>query len=121
LCEAAIHDTAFPRYGDGSQIREFTYVSDIVRANLAAAAADVAPGTYYNLAGGGEITLSALIDLVGELAGAPVKIDQQDRQAGDAFRNGGAISRATEVLGWTPEVPLRDGIRAQLDWHRSRA
>ena len=121
LCEAAIHNTAFPRYGDGSQIREFTFVSDIVRGNLAAADGDAAPGTYCNLAGGGEITLSALIDLVGELAGAPVEIDQQDRQAGDAFRNGGSISRATEILGWTPEVSLRDGIRAQLDWHRSRA
>jgi UDP-glucuronate 4-epimerase len=121
LCEAAIHDTPFPRYGDGSQIREFTYVDDIVRGNLLAAESDVAAGSYCNLAGGGEITLSALIDLVGELAGSPVKIDQQDRQVGDAFRNGGSISRAGELLGWVPEVSLRDGVRAQLAWHRSRA
>ncbi|HEV7524161.1 MAG TPA: NAD-dependent epimerase/dehydratase family protein [Acidimicrobiia bacterium] len=120
LCEAALHDTSFPRYGDGSQIREFTYVDDIVRGNLLASEADIPPGSYCNLAGGGEITLSALIDLVGDLAGAPVKIDQQERQAGDAFRNGGSVSRAGELLGWAPEVSLADGVRAQLAWHRSR-
>jgi UDP-glucuronate 4-epimerase len=121
LCEAAIHGTPFPRYGDGTQIREFTYVDDIVRANLLAAERDVPPGAYCNLAGGGEITLSELIELVGELAGSPVQIDGQGRQAGDAFRNGGSILRAGELLGWKPEVSLRDGLRAQLAWHRSRA
>lgn len=121
LCEAAIHGLAFPRYGDGSQIREFTFVDDIVRGNLLGADRDVAPGSYCNLAGGSEITLSELIALVGELAGAPVKVDRQPRQAGDAFRNGGSIRRAGELLGWAPEVSLRDGVSAQLAWHRSRA
>lgn len=121
LCEAAIHGLVFPRYGDGSQIREFTFVDDIVRGNLLGADRDVAPGSYCNLAGGAEITLSELIALVGDLAGAPVKVDQQPRQAGDAFRNGGSISRAGELLGWSPQVSLRDGVTAQLAWHRSRA
>jgi UDP-glucuronate 4-epimerase len=121
LCEAAVHGTAFPRYGDGSQLREFTYVDDIVRGNLLAAARDIAPGSFFNLAGGGEITVAELIELVGELAGAPVEIDQQPRVAGDALRNGGSIKRAREVLGWAPETSLRDGVRAQLAWHRSRA
>lgn len=121
LCEAAINGTAFSRYGDGSAIREFTYVGDIVRANLLAAERDVPPGSYCNVAGGGEITLSGLIDLVGELAGSPVQIDQQPRQAGDAFRNGGSIERAGALLGWAPEVSLPDGVSAQLAWHRSRA
>jgi UDP-glucuronate 4-epimerase len=121
LCEAAMHGLVFPRYGDGSQIREFTFVDDIVRGNLLGADRDVAPGSYCNLAGGAEITLSELIALVGELAGAPVKVDQQPRQAGDAFRNGGSISRAGELLGWSPQVSLRDGVTAQLAWHRSRA
>ena len=121
LCEAAIHGLVFPRYGDGTQIREFTFVDDIVRGNLLGADRDVAPGSYCNLAGGAEITLSALIALVGELAGAPVKVDQQPRQAGDAIRNGGSISRAGELLGWAPQVSLPDGVSAQLAWHRSRA
>jgi UDP-glucuronate 4-epimerase len=120
LCRAAVDGSRFPRYGDGTQIREFTYVSDIVAGNLAAADGDVAPGTFVNLAGGAEITLNDLIALVGEIAGAPVAIDPGPKQAGDSFRNGGAIDRARELLGWSPQVSLRDGIAAQIAWHRAR-
>ena len=63
-----------------------------------------------NLAGGAEITLNDLIALVGELAGAPVAVDPEPKKAGDSFRNGGAIDRARELLGWAPKVSLRDGI-----------
>jgi nucleoside-diphosphate-sugar epimerase len=120
LCEAALRAEVFPRFGDGTQVREFTYVDDIVRGNLAAAGADVPPGTPLNLAGGGEITLNDLIGLVAELAGVPVKIEDRPSQPGDALRNGGAIDRARQVLGWEPAVSLRDGVTAQLAWHRSR-
>jgi UDP-glucuronate 4-epimerase len=120
LCEAAVGGSAFPRYGDGTQIREFTYVSDIVAGNLAAADQDVAPGTFVNLAGGSEITLNDLIALVGAVADAPVTVEPETKRAGDSFRNGGAIDRAREILGWEPRVSLRDGITAQIAWHRSR-
>jgi nucleoside-diphosphate-sugar epimerase len=121
LCEAAVHGSSFPRYGDGTQIREFTEVRDIVAGNLAAADADVASGTYCNLAGGGEITLNELIALVGELAGAPIAIDEHDAQPGDSFRNGGSVERAQAVLDWKPTVSLRDGLARQLAWHRASA
>jgi len=120
LCQAAVDGSSFPRYGDGTQIREFTYVGDIVAGNLAAADRDVAPGTYLNLAGGAEITLNDLIALVGDLAGAPVAVEPAAKQAGDSFRNGGAIDRARALLGWEPKVSLRDGIAAQIAWHRTR-
>ena len=120
LCEAAITGGTFPRFGDGSQVREFTYVSDIVAGNLAAAAADVAPGTVVNLAGGAEITLADLIVLVGEVAGTPVAVDPLAAEPGDSKRNGGAIDRARELLGWEPRVSLRDGLESQLAWHRAR-
>jgi nucleoside-diphosphate-sugar epimerase len=120
LCQAAVDGSAFPRYGDGTQIREFTFVRDIVAGNLAAADRDVAPGTVANLAGGAEITLNDLIALVGDVAGSPVAVDPGPKQAGDSFRNGGAIGRAKELLGWAPEVSLRDGIAAQIAWHRAR-
>jgi UDP-glucuronate 4-epimerase len=120
LCTAALTGAAFPLYGDGTQIREFTYVGDIVRGNLAAAERDLPLRTCCNLAGGGEITLASLIDLVGELAGAPVALDAQERQPGDAYRNGGSIERARELLGWEPLVSLREAVGAQLAWHKSR-
>jgi len=88
--------------------------------NLAAADRDVAPGTYLNLAGGAEMTLNDLIVLVGDVAGAPVAVEPAAKQAGDSFRNGGAIDRARALLGWEPKVSLRDGIAAQIAWHRTR-
>lgn len=120
LCEAAVRGTPFPRYGDGTQIREFTYVSDIVAANLAASDREITPGAYVNVAGGAEITLNDLIALVGEVVGSPVAIDPEPTQLGDSFRNSGSIARARDLLGWTPAVSLRDGIAAQVEWHRSR-
>ncbi len=120
LCEAVGTGASFPRFGDGEQVREFTYVSDIVAANILAADADVAPGTAVNIAGGGEITLNQLIAMVGDLAGTDVAIENHPSQAGDARRNGGATDKAHELLGWTPTVSLRDGIAAQLGWHQAR-
>ena len=120
LCQAAVDGSAFPLYGDGTQIREFTYVADIVAANIAAADRDVAPGTYLNVAGGAEITINELIALVGELAGSPVRVDPEPRKPGDSFHNGGATDRARELLGWTPKVSLREGLVQQIAWHRER-
>jgi UDP-glucuronate 4-epimerase len=120
LCQAAVDGSAFPLYGDGTQIREFTYVADIVAANIAAADRDVAPGTYLNVAGGAEITINELIALVGELAGSPVAVDPEPRKPGDSFHNGGATDRARELLGWQPEVSLREGLTRQIAWHRER-
>jgi nucleoside-diphosphate-sugar epimerase len=119
LCDAALRGVPFPRYGDGEQVREFTNVRDIVAGNLAAADADVAPGTYMNLAGGSEITLNALVELVDELSGAKIAIEPREAKAGDARRNGGSTERAARLLGWKPTVSLRDGVAAQLAWHRA--
>ena len=120
LCESVLTGARFPRFGDGTQIREFTFVSDIVAGNLAAGAADVPAGTTVNLAGGAEITLNGLISLVGEIAGREVDVEERDAQPRDSFRNGGAIDRARELFGWQPRVSLREGLEAQLAWHRAR-
>ena len=120
LCEAVGTGASFPRFGDGKQVREFTYVSDIVAANLLAGDAEVEPGIAMNIAGGGEITLNELIAMVGHIAGTELTIEDHPAQAGDARRNGGATDRAHELLGWEPSVSLRDGISAQLAWHDDR-
>jgi len=59
--------------------------------------------------------------LVGEIAGTEIKVDALPLEPGDSKRNGGAVERARELLGWEPNVSLRDGVGAQLDWHRARS
>jgi nucleoside-diphosphate-sugar epimerase len=73
-----------------------------------------------NVSGGSELSLNDLVALIETLSGEPVKIETRAAQAGDAPRNGGAIDVAQVLLGWEPRVALRDGVAAQLAWHRSR-
>jgi UDP-glucuronate 4-epimerase len=119
LCDAVLGGEPFPIFGDGSQIRDFTFVADVVAANLAAADADAKPGEVVNVAGGGSISLAEVIELIGDLAGAPVPVERRGEQAGDVTRTGGSIERAERILGWSPRTDLRTGLAAQLAWHRS--
>jgi len=119
LCNAALDQTPFPMFGDGSQERSFTYVADVVDAtHRAGLTADVPPGTVLNVSGREYVTLAQLIDLVGEIAGAPVLIDRQPPQAGDAARTGGSTERIGSILGWQSTTSLAEGVAAQVDWHR---
>lgn len=119
LLDAATHQRPFPLFGDGRQIRDFTFVEDVARANLAAAASDVPPGSFFNVAGGGATRVSDLIELVGEVAGRPVPLDRQPVQPGDVAQTGGDVSEAKRHLGWEPLVELREGISMQLEWQRA--
>lgn len=119
---AALEDRPIGIYGDGTQIRDFTYVGDVVAANLAAAfTPDVPPGTVVNVAGGGSITVNELVALLGTVVGRPVRTQLQPAQPGDVQRTGGTVDRAQQVLGWKPQVSVPEGLAAQVAWQRSRA
>lgn len=120
LVEAALDGTAFPLFGDGSQVREFTDVGDVVAANLLAGTRPLAPGTIVNVAGGEPATLRRVIDVVEDLVGRPVHLDPRPSQAGDVARTGGSTDRARRLLGWQPQVSLEAGLLRQVDWHRGR-
>lgn len=119
LIVSALRGEPFPLYGAREYEREFTFVGDVVEATRLAVTADVPPATVLNVAGGETVTIGALIELVEELTGATIAIDEQDSKPGDVARNGGHIERAAELLGWKPATSLRDGISAQVEWHRT--
>ena len=120
LLRATLSGQAFPLYGDGSAVRDFTFVGDAVNANLLAAEADCAPGTVVNVAGGSSIAMRDLFELVTGVIGTAPVLDQQATQPGDVARTGGTIERAQQLLGWTPRTDLRTGLAAQTEWHRAR-
>jgi UDP-glucuronate 4-epimerase len=120
LIEGALDQQPFPLYGDGSHIRDFTFVGDVVRANVLAGTADVEAGTVVNVCAGGSTVLGDVIDAVGDAVGSPVPIEQHPEQPGDVRRTGGSNEAARRLLGWEPRTTLADGIAAQVAWHRDR-
>jgi len=114
--DAALSGQPLPLFGDGEQVRDFTYVGDVVSANLAAATADVAPGTVVNVAGGGSVTVNQLFAMLSRIAGRDLAVDHLPEQAGDVRATGGSIERAGELLDWAPEVPVLEGLAAQYAW-----
>src|SRR5690606_5050789 len=103
-----------PVYGDGEQVRDFTYVGDAARATIAAATADVPPGTVLNVAGGASTTVNRALEMVGGCVGREADLRHLPQQAADVRANGGATERARRYLGWEPEVPLAEGIKRQV-------
>jgi nucleoside-diphosphate-sugar epimerase len=101
-------------YGDGEQVRDFTYVTDAAAATVAAATADVPPGSLLNVAGGASSTVNNVLKLVAEHVGREVISHREPEQPGDVRVTGGSIDRARRILGWEPAVPLADGIKRQV-------
>lgn len=120
LIEAALSGDSFPLFGSGAQVRDFTYVGDIAAANRLAATSDVPPGTVLNIAGGGAITLTEVIETVERLTDRRIELDRHPVQAGDVDRTSGATDTARALLGWVPEVPVVEGLARQVEWHRRR-
>jgi len=121
LVEAALDQTSFPMFGDGSQERAFTFVGDVVDATFRAGVTpDVEPGTVLNVSGQFSCTLARLIEMVGEAVGRPVPVERRPAQAGDATKTGGSTERIEAVLGWKATTSLEEGIARQVDWHRAR-
>ena len=76
---AAVQDDVITIYGDGTQIRDFTYIDDVVRANVLAATSDVAPGSVFNVAGGSQVSVNQCLAVLDALSTRRLKIDYQAR------------------------------------------
>ena len=101
-------------YGDGEQVRDFTYVSDVAAATIAASIADVPHAAIFNVAGGASCTVNGVLKLISENVGREVIIVRQAEQPGDVRVTGGAIDRARQILQWEPVVDLEEGIKRQV-------
>jgi nucleoside-diphosphate-sugar epimerase len=106
--------------GDGSQIREFTYVDDIVEANVLAGHASVDPGTVVNLSGGSATSVNDVLGLLEKIHGEALQIDRGDVALGDVFRTGGSTERAKALLGWEPRLGIEEGLSLEYDWLAAR-
>jgi len=113
--DCALAGVPLPINGDGHQVRDFTFVGDVVRGTIAAAELG-RPGGVYNIGGGSPVELLEAILLISELTGRPVERDHRHADVGEARRTGCDGSLAARELGFSPKTTLRDGLIAQLEW-----
>ena len=108
-------------YGDGGQTRDFTYVEDIVSANLACLAAPAsAAGGVYNVAYGDRVSVNELAAQIAALAGQPFAPTYAPARSGDIRESQSDSTRARRVLGWQPAHTFADGLRTTYDWFKPR-
>ena len=107
-------------HGDGEQSRDFTFVANAVQANLRAMAADVAPGSVFNVGVGERVTVGALYAAMARLIGVPSEPRFADARAGDVRHSLACLDRARTALGYEPEVSFEDGLAATVEWYRAR-
>jgi UDP-glucose 4-epimerase len=113
LFAAALTGTVMRLFGDGEQTRDFTYVDNVVEANLLSAdgLAERVSGQVVNVGAGGRTSLLDLVDAVREVTQRPIAIQHEPARAGDVRDSLASLERAHRVLGYTPSVSLIEGLR----------
>lgn len=106
-------------FGDGEQTRDFVYVGDVVRAVVGAALSDSGDGLAVNIGTGGTTTVNQLASEVLSLCGSSATIKHERARSGEIRNSVARVTRAQEVLGFSAETSLRDGLRHTIDWCRS--
>jgi UDP-glucose 4-epimerase len=115
---AALAGGTFEIYGEGSASRDYLHVEDLCRGIIAAAESDLSDEVLH-LASERETTLKELAQLIIELAGADVDIVHHPKRPGEVERNFARAERAKELLGWEPELSLREGMQTTIEWFRA--
>jgi nucleoside-diphosphate-sugar epimerase len=101
-------------FGDGEQTRDFTYIENVVQANLLAATSSAAVGAAMNIGCGERISLNAVLQTAGELLGIHVHAEYRDPRPGDVRDSLADISRARRLLDYRPKVTFREGLAGTL-------
>jgi nucleoside-diphosphate-sugar epimerase len=116
--EALLEDRPLSICGDGKQVRDFTYVNDVVQATVGALFADLPAASVLDVASGRPTTVESLIDTLRNLVGGPPPtVRRVEERLGDVQHTEGEIDSTRAQLGWWPTTDLRTGLASQLRWH----
>jgi len=105
-------------YGDGEQSRDFTYIDNVVEANLLAARAKQTKGEVINVACGEAVTVNAIIDLINDLVGKNIKPNYTDPRPGDVKHSLADITLAKKLISYKTKVPFKQGLQLAINWYR---
>jgi UDP-glucose 4-epimerase len=118
FCTAALRGEPYTIQGDGLQSRDFTYIENVVQANLLAATAPDVSGQVFNVACGERITLLDMITTLNRLVGRDQPIEYSPARSGDVRHSLAAIGKARQLLGYAPAIDLAEGLARTLAWYR---
>jgi len=107
-------------YGDGEQTRDFTFIDNVVAANLLAVDRDLAPGTIVNVGTGQSISVNKLYRAMCERLGVECRPQYAAPRSGDVLHSVASIERARRFLGYEPRIDWRSGLATTVDWYKSR-
>jgi len=119
FAKALLENTSPTIYGDGEQTRDFTYIANVVDGVLRAVTAPKASGAVVNVATGSRISLNTLFAGMRQLTGSGVNASYAPPRHGDVKDSQADITRARELLGYTPLVSFEEGLRRTLEWYRA--
>jgi nucleoside-diphosphate-sugar epimerase len=106
-------------YGDGQQTRDFTFVSDCIAANLAAANVTEAVGQVFNIGGGSRVVLTEVIKTMEKIVDRQINLKFIENAMGDAIHTSADTSKAEKILGYKPQVSLVEGLTQEWEWIKS--
>lgn len=112
---AALGGGAIKIYGNGAQTRDFTYIDDIVDANMVAMEYG-GDESVFNVGGGSRVTVNQVLDLLAGVTGRELDVRFTDRQRGDVTHTYADVSLARRELGYAPQVALERGIENEIEW-----
>ena len=117
FCERLLAGEKLVIFGDGRQARSNTHITDSIRGTIAAIERPPS-GTTYNIAGGEEISLLEVVEVLSEALETEARIEFHPRQPGDQDYTRGICLKAEQDLGYRPLIPIREGLADQANWHR---
>ena len=125
FCNRILHGQAMTVFGDGRQTRDYVYVEDVARANLAAARASLPKMAQvdtrsFNIGTAAETTVLELADGLRRAAGSDVPIEHAPPRAGEQMRSAVSIEKARKHLAWSPTVGLTEGLKATFEFFENR-
>ncbi len=109
-------DKPIPVYGDGTTMRDYTYIDDIITGVCSAIEYDKTPYEIINIGGGSPVTLSEMIETIEKVLGKKAEINRLPMQPGDVDKTVSDISKARKLLNYDPQTSFEEGIRKFVEW-----
>ena len=113
--QAIINNNEISIYGNGEQTRDFTYVEDVLKANMKAAE-NYCTGEIYNIGGGNRISISDLINILEGIINKKATIKKRESEKGDVKDTLADVEKAQKELKWTPKVRIENGLSKYVKW-----